>query len=126
MKTKHVTRADELLADADRWGPAGDLGNAAEHADAAADGERAAVDAALGLQMISIRLQRQLLADLKQIAEHHGIGYQPMIRDLLSRFAASEIRTILRSRLETLERDEAADGQAQTTPVNEFLRRKRA
>jgi|GEM_PF-698687 len=54
-----------------------------------------AIDDSLGLQMISIRLQRTLLANLKAIAQYHGVGYQPLIRDLLNRFAKSETQNIL-------------------------------
>lgn len=54
-----------------------------------------AINDALELQMISIRLQKSLLTNLKLIASHHGIGYQPLIRDLLNRFVKSEIRSIL-------------------------------
>lgn len=122
--TNAQSRADELLADADRWGPDGDLGMDLAHAQAAPSVERAAVDDALELQMISIRLQKQLLADLKAIAEHHGIGYQPMIRDLLIRFARSEVKTILQSRLDELVKREDQDTEASTTPVQEFLRKR--
>lgn len=54
------------------------------------------LDGALGLQMISIRLQKSLIDDLKVIANANGIGYQPLIRDVLSRFARSEIQNIMR------------------------------
>ena len=84
-----------------------------------------AIDESIGMQMISIRLQRQLLTLLKEIAKHHGIGYQPMVRDLLQRFAYSEIRTILSERLKSAEQAENASessGEA-TVPVSGFLQR---
>jgi len=84
-------------------------------------GEAEAVDRALGLQMVSIRLQPELIATLKQIAAHHNIGYQPMIRDLLNRFAASQLRQILQ---ETAERAEARS--LRTVPVNQFMERERS
>jgi len=83
-------------------------------------GEAEAVDRALGLQMVSIRLQPELVATLKQIAAHHKIGYQPMIRDLLNQFAASQIRQILQ---DTAERAEARSQH--TVPVNQFMERER-
>lgn len=49
------------------------------------------MDDALGLQMISIRLQKELIEQLKFIAEHHGIGYQPMMRGILLRWARTEM-----------------------------------
>jgi len=53
--------------------------------------EAAEVDGALDLKMISIRLQNDLIKKLKLIAKYHGIGYQPLIRDLLQRFVRSEL-----------------------------------
>ena len=38
------------------------------------------IDESLGMQMISIRLQRDLVNVLKEIAKYHEIGYQPMVR----------------------------------------------
>lgn len=48
------------------------------------------IDAALGLKPISIRLQQGMIDDLKAIAALHGIGYQPMIKQILARFIESE------------------------------------
>lgn len=50
------------------------------------------VDDVLGLQMISIRLSKELIQDFKMIAQVHGIGYQPLMRDALTRFAAAELK----------------------------------
>ena len=52
------------------------------------------VEAALGLQMISIRLPKDLIETLKLIAKYRGTGYQPLMRDVLNRFAASELKTL--------------------------------
>ena len=81
-----------------------------------------AIDESLGMQLISIRLPRDLVNVLKEIAQFHGIGYQPMVRDLLHRFAVSEIRELLSKRLEeaTRKADEAGEP---TPPVGEFMRR---
>jgi len=43
-----------------------------------------AVEANLGLQIISIRLQKTLIDALKELAKENGIGYQPYIRQLLT------------------------------------------
>lgn len=43
-----------------------------------------AVDDKLGLQVISIRLQKTLIDALKGLAKENGIGYQPYIRQLLT------------------------------------------
>lgn len=52
------------------------------------------LNAALGLQPISIRLQKSLIEDLKNIALIHGLGYQPLIKQILSRFVEGEKRRI--------------------------------
>jgi len=54
------------------------------------------VDQSLDLQLISIRLQKGLIEDLKQIASFHGMGYQPLIRNQLTRFVSAEVKLILR------------------------------
>ncbi len=51
-----------------------------------------AIDKAMDLQMISIRLQKTLLEDLKMIASVYGIGYQPLMKQILKRFVDSEMR----------------------------------
>ena len=42
------------------------------------------IEKGLGLQMISIRLQKNLIDELKRLAHETGIGYQPYIRQLLT------------------------------------------
>lgn len=83
--------------------------------------QQLAVEEALGLQMISIRLQRDLISSLKFIADHHKIGYQPLIRDLLNRFARSELQNILHERLSA-----AAEKEAGVTAVDDFIEREGA
>ncbi len=58
--------------------------------------DEGAVDAALGLQPISIRLQRSLIEDFKLIAQLNGLGYQTLMRRVLARFADCEKKRILR------------------------------
>ena len=45
-----------------------------------------AVDEKLGLQIISIRLQKSLIDDLKDLAGEDGLGYQPYIRQILTQY----------------------------------------
>ncbi|MGB8855350.1 MAG: hypothetical protein WCC58_01610, partial [Burkholderiales bacterium] len=54
------------------------------------------VDDALGLQMISIRLPKKMIEDLKFIAKLNGTGYQPLIRNLCDRFVEHEIKAMIR------------------------------
>ncbi len=52
------------------------------------------IDKSMGLQMISIRLQKTLIDDLKAIADYNCIGYQPLMKQILKRFTDSELRRI--------------------------------
>tara|TARA_R100001143_G_scaffold59533_1_gene58197 strand:+ start:1003 stop:1347 length:345 start_codon:yes stop_codon:yes gene_type:complete len=80
---------------ADAW-EAGELGQDERHAKLS-DLKMEDLDDALALQMISIRIQKELLDDLKTLAQYHGIGYQPLMKQVLRRFADAEMRKIARN-----------------------------
>ena len=88
--------AKKVGSDASELWEDGKLGRDEEFAAVADAALESALDEASGLQMISIRLQRALIEDLKFIARAHGIGYQPLIRDILSRFVVHEAKEIIR------------------------------
>jgi hypothetical protein len=100
---------------ADAWEVDGQLGNEEQHTARATDDISAAVDAALGLQPISIRLQRGLLDNLKALAQLNGIGYQPLIRQVLTRFVDCELKALLNDKVarEVAERTAAEDAPQQ-------------
>ncbi|WP_026959868.1 hypothetical protein [Aliagarivorans taiwanensis] len=54
------------------------------------------IEASLTLKPISIRLEEELIEHLKLIADIHGQSYQPLIRQVLHRFAKSEIKRLLK------------------------------
>lgn len=60
------------------------------------DDINATIDEAIGLQPISIRLQKSLIEDFKAIGELNGIGYQTLMRQVLKRFADCEKKRLLR------------------------------
>lgn len=62
-----------------------ELGASEEHVRKASSDREKALDQRLGLQTISIRLQKSLIDDLKSLAEEDGIGYQPFVRQILMR-----------------------------------------
>jgi predicted DNA binding CopG/RHH family protein len=97
-----MSNIDKSIANAALW-ESGKLGRDEQFVKRADVSEEDALDAALALQMISIRLQKQLIDDLKFIATAHGIGYQPLIRDVLSRFVVHEKKEIMRNTLDRLE-----------------------
>jgi hypothetical protein len=72
----------------------GSLGQTEKFVTVADKSAEDALDEALGLQSISIRLPRQLIAEYKFIAEVHGVGYQPLMRDVLSRFVPHALKEI--------------------------------
>jgi len=102
-------------ATADDWGPTGHLGNDAAHAQRAEESKN--VDEALGLHPISIRFTKELVRDLKAIAQLNGMGYQPLIREVCKRFVDAEKKAILRDqalrRQRELERDRELERQAE-------------
>lgn len=83
------------------------LGADAEHAKVAGPEHCTALDDALGLQSISIRLPKQLIEAYKLIATHHGIGYQPLMRDILQRFVPEGLKEVMEHH--TAKADEATD-----------------
>jgi len=62
---------------------------------AVSDIDEAPVDRAAGMKMISIRLPESLIEDFKALAQIHGLGYQPLMRQILERFADSEKKRLL-------------------------------
>lgn len=76
---------------AEAW-ESGALGQEEEHAECVSTELALKIDDNLGLQMISIRLPKELIEEFKMIASYHGLGYQPLMRDALTRFAKAEIK----------------------------------
>lgn len=73
------------------------LGNDEQFAAIAEDVTSESVDDMLALQMISIRLQKSMIQDLKNIAKINNLGgYQPLIRRVLERFIEAEMKAIAR------------------------------
>jgi predicted DNA binding CopG/RHH family protein len=87
-----ITTSDfnaKFNADSDKW-DSGELGRDEAHVQIAP--KSASTDDALGLQMISIRLPKDLIETFKLIGAMHGVGYQPLMRTTLQRFADSELK----------------------------------
>lgn len=88
---KHANKIDST----DEAWESGALGTDAAHASAAPAELEAAIDASLGMQSISIRLPKQLIDAYKLIATHHGLGYQPLMRDILQRFVPEGLKEVM-------------------------------
>ena len=107
---------EPIVHEVDKWENR-ELGASADNVRVSTNAE--ALDDALGMQLISIRLQKKLIADLKRVAGHYGLGYQPMIRDLLNRFVNAELKLMLQRELDQLEQAEA--NAESTEPVMQFM-----
>ncbi len=76
---KKRSKEQDLLVEAEEW----ESGKRGSHSTAATDEDEAALDAAMELQMISIRLPQSVVERLKTLAKKEGIGYQPYTRQVL-------------------------------------------
>lgn len=52
------------------------------------------IDEAMAMQPISIRLPKSLIETFKLLGEVHGLGYQPLMRRALIRFAEGEMKLV--------------------------------
>ena len=76
----------------------GELGLSEEHA-VLSDLTIADLDETLSLQMISIRLPKELIEDYKFLADRLSMGYQPLMKQVLKRFADCELKQIAREKM---------------------------
>lgn len=92
-----TTAKHKAIPDTEEAWESGQLGRDADYAERLPDeaDTEAMIDEALGLQPISIRLEKSLIEDFKLIASLHGLGYQPLMRQALRRFADCEKKRIL-------------------------------
>lgn len=80
------------------------LGASEDHVIAAGDEHVVELDDALGMQSISIRLPKPMIEHYKLIAHFHGVGYQPLMRDVMARFIPGAIKEILEAEKEKAEK----------------------
>lgn len=97
-----MTKPAKIQAADDAW-ENGALGEDFAHASPATDNIENQIDEALELQLISIRLQKSLIEDFKAIASLSGVIYQPLMRQVLTRFADCEKKRILREMASQME-----------------------
>ena len=97
MATKKIESTDEAWEERT-------LGASEGHVVVAGDEYLTALDDALGLQSISIRLPKQMIEQYKLIAHFHGVGYQPLMRDVMARFVPGAITEILEAEREKAEK----------------------
>ena len=85
------------IPDTDEAWEEGQLGRDERFVKRVEENKEKSVDESLGLQMISIRLHKSLIEEFKVIAAIHGIGYQTLMRQSLTRFARGEMKRLART-----------------------------
>lgn len=109
-----MTKPEKILASDEAW-DTGQLGDDAAHV-RAIEQDDAQIDEALELQLISIRLQKSLIEDFKALAALNGMSYQPLMRQVLTRFADCEKKRILRERVAEMQQAKKDDPEVPTKP----------
>lgn len=86
-------RTEKIAGTEEAWDTE-ELGADAKFVRRVSDEKASEIEDALCLQMISIRLDKELIETFKHLAVIHGVGYQPLMRDALRRFAESELKQL--------------------------------
>ena len=84
--------SDKIKSTPEAW-ESGELGQDEKYVKKA-DVDESALEESLELQMISIRLQKSLIDDLKNFALLEGLGYQPLVKRVLQRYVDGEKKRI--------------------------------
>jgi predicted DNA binding CopG/RHH family protein len=95
---KTIVNTSKIETTAEAW-DLRTLGASDAHVAVAEVAHEQALDKALDLQSISIRLPKQLIEQYKLIAHFHGVGYQPLMRDVLTRFVPNALQEIMQTQM---------------------------
>ena len=98
-----MTKQSKIPSTDESW-ESGKLGCDEEFVGVVADDQDSAIDSSLELKKVSIRLQTSLVDDFKVIAKLEGLGYQPLMRQVLTRFAQAEKKKIFNQMLAEMEK----------------------
>lgn len=85
-----MTNTPNSSNDAELW-ESGQLGASEEHVRQVSSKKTKEIHEALGLQPVTVRLQKELVDQLKVLAKKEGLGYQPLIRHILTRYLRNAI-----------------------------------
>ena len=89
-----MSKHKRIPASDDAW-ESGELGNDPKFAKIFEGDIQPQVDEAIAMQPISIRLPKSLIETFKLLGQEHGLGYQPLMRRVLARFAEAEMKRVL-------------------------------
>jgi hypothetical protein len=108
MTTKNTTMTKKITSTPEAWEDRL-LGADEEYAVAVPAEDDAQLDEVLALRMISIRLPESLIEDFKNIATIScgAMGYQTLMRQVLKRFATSELKMIARDMADQMQKSKA-------------------
>lgn len=106
-----MSEKEKIFGSVEAW-ESEQLGANAKHARAVAAEITSGIDESLGLQMISIRLDKALIDSFKLLGTFHGLGYQPLMRDALKRFAESEMKAIVLGLVESQKKQQVENKAA--------------
>ena len=94
MEKREKSTMIDIYENVDQW-ESGALGESKENARLSKVDLNKLRDAA-ELQLISIRMPKELVQDLKDLAKLNGLGYQPLIKQILKRFVDAEKKMMVR------------------------------
>jgi predicted DNA binding CopG/RHH family protein len=103
LEANMADKPEKIPGTDEAWDENGPLGNDFEYAQPLKEDDPSEIDAALELQLISIRLQKSLIEDFKAIAALRGVSYQPLMRQILNRFVECEKKLILKDRVREMQ-----------------------
>ena len=89
-----MSRHRQIPPSDEAW-ESGELGEDPEFAKIFEGDVQPQIDEALAMQPISIRLPKSLVETFKLLGRKHGLGYQPLMRRVLVRFAEAEMKLVL-------------------------------
>lgn len=101
-----MSNKEKILSTDEAW-ESGQLGADEKYARRVHPEMEAQIDETLGMQMISIRLDKNLIDSFKMLGTFHGVGYQPLMRDALKRFAEYEMKAIVSGLVESQRKQKA-------------------
>lgn len=84
-----MTKKSKIEATDEAW-DSGQLGCDEKFVRVSKNVDESKIDDAMGLKLISLRLQNSLISDFKSLAEFQGIGYQTIMRQVLKAYAENE------------------------------------
>lgn len=116
-----ATNEEKIVGTPEAW-ETGQLGMSEEHAVVSTLIDQDVLNDSLDLQMISIRMQKGMIRDLKAISSvWDNMGYQTLIKNVLHRFIEAEMKQFYRQHAEQIEQA-LADADAEVLAEEEQAR----